>query len=257
MLITLSPAKTLDFDSPMTISSYSKPRFLKDSEVLIETLRNFSTSEIRELMKLSQRLAEQNVARYREWQSTHTLTTGRQAIMAFKGDVYRGLDATTLDAEDHAFAQGHLCILSGLYGVLRPLDVIQPHRLEMGARLTTRRGADLYAFWRATVTKALNKKLKESGGPLVNLASHEYFRSVDPKALGVPIVTPLFKEKRDSSYKTIAFHAKRARGLMARFAIQKRLDEVDGLRDFRGAGYRFNRTLSDASQWVFTRSRPA
>ena len=253
MLIVLSPAKSLDLDTPSTTAHTSAPQFLERSRELIDALRQFSPAQLATLMDLSDPLASLNVARYASW--TAQPADGRQAIMTFNGDVYAGFDARTLKPAQLAYAQDNLRILSGLYGVLRPFDLIEPHRLEMGTRLATPHGKDLYAFWGARVTEALNAAIAARGATaLVNLASEEYFRSVKPKLLTVPVITPVFEDFKNGKYKIISFFAKRARGLMARYAAVKGITDPAKLKRFKVDGYAYEARESDASNWVFRRN---
>ncbi|MCE9681462.1 peroxide stress protein YaaA [Halomonas alkalisoli] len=254
MLSVISPAKTLDFESPATTSRYSQPDFLDRSRELIEILHDYSPRRLSELMGISDKLAGLNAARFADWQTPFTPNNAKPAAQAFQGDVYVGLEADTFSDDDNAFAQQHLRILSGLYGLLRPLDLIQPYRLEMGTRLPNHAGKDLYAFWRETLTPALDRAVAESGTPvLVNLASNEYFKAIDAKRLDARVITPVFKDEKNGSYKIISFYAKKARGLMAAWMIRQRLEEPDGLKDFDVAGYGFNAAMSEGDTWVFTR----
>lgn len=252
MLIVLSPAKSLDLDTPVTTSLTSQPDFLDHSAQLIERLRAFSPAQVAELMDLSDNLAALNVGRYASW--TMDTAEGRQAIMAFNGDVYAGLDARTLNARQIDYAQAHIRILSGLYGLLKPLDLIHPHRLEMGTRLDTARGKNLYEFWGERITHALNAQAAEQGATsLVNLASEEYFKSVKPKLLDVPVITPQFEDWKGGKYKIISFYAKRARGLMARYAAVKGIKDPHKLKHFDVDGYAYVADASTDSSWVFRR----
>ena len=254
MLITLSPAKSLDFETEPTVSAYSQPDFLADSCLLVEQLRLLSPAEIASLMSISDPLASLNAGRYAEWALPLQPGKAKQAVLAFNGDVYEGLDAPSLAPDDLAFAQGHLRILSGLYGVLRPLDLMLPYRLEMGTRLANARGKDLYAFWGEKIVEALNAAaLATKASALVNLASEEYFRSVRVKKLAVPVIQPVFEDWSSGKYKVVSFYAKRARGLMARYAIRQRLVEPLGLQAFAEEGYAFAASVSDAGRWVFRR----
>lgn len=254
MLAVISPAKTLDFDTPLPALPVTAPAFLERSQALISVLRDKSVPEIASLMGLSDKLAALNVARYQDWQRPFTPDNARPAVLAFKGDVYQGLKAEALAPADHAWAQDHLRILSGLYGLLRPLDLIQPYRLEMGIGLATPAGRSLYEFWGETLTEALNAALVAQGDRLlVNLASTEYFKAIKPKRLAGEVVTPVFKDRKNGQYKIISFFAKRARGLMAAHIIENRIDTVDGLRAFERAGYAFRPELSTATELVFTR----
>ncbi|MET0067785.1 MAG: peroxide stress protein YaaA [Candidatus Thiodiazotropha sp.] len=254
MLIVISPAKTLDYETPPTTRTHTKPRFLKDSRQLVDNLRNYSALDLAELMKLSMKLADLNFERYHDWKTPFTLNNAKQAVLAMKGDVYTGLDAESLSEESLAFAQDHLRILSGLYGVLKPLDLMQPYRLEMGTRLSNPSGKDLYAFWGETITQAINKDLKSQGDDvLINLASNEYYKSIKPKLIKGRIITPQFKERKNGGYQMIGVFAKKARGLMSRYIIDKRLHDPEALKRFKLEGYVFNKALSKGDQWVFTR----
>lgn len=254
MHLVISPAKTLDYTTPPTVDHYTLPHFLGDATRLIDLLRPQSTADIAQLMSLSDNLAELNVARYRAWHPAFTPDNAKQAVLAFAGDVYDGLDATSLTADDLAFAQQHLRILSGLYGLLRPLDLIQPYRLEMGTRLAGRHGKDLYAFWGDRITAALSTDLHTTTDPvLINLASEEYFKAVRPAKLAARVITPVFEDWKNGRYKVISFFAKRARGLMARYAMVQRLQEPSGLKDFALAGYQFDAADSTADTWIFRR----
>lgn len=252
MLIVLSPAKSLDLETPPTTKLHTQPSFLDHSEQLITRLREFSPTELGELMDLSDNLSALNVARYASW--TKDTSEARQAVMTFNGDVYDGLDARTLKPAQLDYAQSRIRILSGLYGMLRPLDLIHPHRLEMGTRLTTPRGKNLYDFWGDTIAQALNKTAGEQGAEtLVNLASEEYFKSVKPKALDLPVITPLFEDWKNGKYKIISFYAKRARGLMARYAAVKGITDPQKLKKFDVDGYSYVPDASDEKIWLFRR----
>jgi hypothetical protein len=252
MLIVLSPAKSLDLDTPPTTKLHTTPEFIGRASELIDVLRGYSPGQIAELMKLSDPLAMLNVARYATWQAEHA--DGRQAIMAFNGDVYTGFDARTLKPRQLGYAQDHVRILSGLYGLLRPFDLMHPYRLEMGTRLANPGGKDLYAFWGDTVTRALNEVAAANGATaLVNLASEEYFKSVRPKLLDVPVITPVFEDWKNGRYKIISFFAKRARGMMARYAAVKGITDPQKLKRFDVDGYAFDALGSTESSWVFRR----
>ena len=256
MLIVISPAKTLDFETPPKVPTFTIPDFLDDSAELIDELRSYEPYRLGDLMGISPKLADLNSNRYHNWSLPFTADNAKQSVLAFKGDVYTGLDADSMSADDLQFAQAHLRILSGLYGVLKPLDLMQPYRLEMGTKLKNRRGKDLYDFWDDRINKTLNDELAGQDSPvLVNLASNEYFKSVQPERLNARIVTPTFKEARNGDYKFISFTAKKARGLMSRYIIRNRLAEPDDLRGFDLEGYRYNAALSDADTPVFTRSK--
>jgi cytoplasmic iron level regulating protein YaaA (DUF328/UPF0246 family) len=254
MLIVISPAKTLDYATPPVTQTHTKPDLLNRSQTLINILRNYSALDLAELMHLSMKLAELNFERYHAWKTPFSLKNAKQAALAMQGDVYTGLDAQSLGEEDLAFAQQHLRILSGLYGVLRPLDLMQAYRLEMGTKLPNEQGKDLYAYWGDTITQTLNKALAKQGDDLlINLASNEYFKSVRPKQLKGRIITPQFKEYKNGAYKMIGIFAKKARGLMSRYIIENRLDDPEQLKGFEVEGYVFNGTLSQGDQWIFTR----
>lgn len=258
MLSIISPAKTLDFETPATTGTFTQPDYLDSSQQLIEILRDYSPAQIAELMGVSDRIAGLNAARFAEWKPPFTPDNAKQAAQAFQGDVYVGLEADTFDEDDNAFAQQHLRILSGLYGLLRPLDLIQPYRLEMGTRLRNSAGKDLYAFWQDTLTAELDESVVASGSPvLVNLASNEYFKAIAARKLKADVVTPVFRDLKNGQYKIISFYAKKARGLMAAWMIRQRLDDREGLKDFNVAGYRFNAAQSEGNTLVFTRDTPA
>lgn len=254
MLLVLSPAKSLDFDSPPTVESHSQPAFIAPAKELVGQLRRLSPAEIAGLMAISDKLAVLNFDRYADWRPPFTPANAKPAVLAFDGDVYDGLAAKTLAAADLAFAQDHLRILSGLYGWLRPLDLIQPYRLEMGTRLANKRGKDLYAFWGERLARAANDELKAQPRPvLVNLASEEYFKALAGGRLKATVIQPVFEDWKNGRYKIISFFAKKARGAMARYAIINRLTEPEGLRAFDADGYAFAPEVSDAATWVFRR----
>jgi cytoplasmic iron level regulating protein YaaA (DUF328/UPF0246 family) len=256
MLIVLSPAKSLDFETRPTTKLTTTPDLLARSSELIDVLRGYSMGQLAELMSLSDPLAALNVARYATWSAD--TADARQAIMAFNGDVYTGLDARSLKPKALGWTQQNVRILSGLYGVLRPFDLIHPHRLEMGTRLPTPGAKDLYGFWGDAVTGKLNETIAANGAEvLVNLASGEYFRSVRPKLLPVPVITPVFEDWKDGKYKIISFFAKRARGMMARYAAEKGIADVDKLKRFKVDGYAFDKRASSANEWVFRRKLEA
>ncbi|MCM2131595.1 peroxide stress protein YaaA [Larsenimonas rhizosphaerae] len=257
MLSVISPAKTLDFETPPSTRLHSQPDFLSHSRELIDVLRTYSPHQLADLMKLSDKLAGLNTARNAEWHTPFTPENAKPAVLAFQGDVYQGLEAERWQEQDNEWAQQHLRILSGLYGVLRPFDLIQPYRLEMGTRLANSRGQDLYSYWRNDITTALQNAVEESGSAtLVNLASNEYFKAVDKKAFGPEIITPVFKDAKNGQYKIISFYAKKARGLMSNWMIRQRLDDPEALKSFNEDGYSFNQAMSDKEQWVFTREAP-
>lgn len=255
MLYLLSPAKSLDFDTPVPAGvERTEPLFAHQSAQLIEVLRKQSARRIGALMKISDRLAELNVGRYRAWSAEPAEQNVRQAAYAFNGDVYEGLQIRTLGKKERDWAQQHVCILSGLYGVLRPLDAIQPYRLEMGIRLKTARGADLYRFWGAGISEHLNERLAGDKDPVVvNLASQEYFKSVDRQALKARVIECVFEDWKGGRYKIISFYAKRARGLMARYAAQHRVTSEAGLRGFDLEGYGLAEEACSEDRLVFRR----
>lgn len=256
MLIVLSPAKSLDLESPSTTRKSTTPDFIPRAAELIEVLRTHSPGQIAELMDLSDTLSMLNVSRYAHWSEDHG--EARQAIMSFDGDVYTGLDARSLSAKEIDYAQKHLRILSGLYGLLRPLDRMHPYRLEMGTRLKNPRGNNLYAFWGDSVTEALKAQIAATKAQaLVNLASEEYFKSVKPKLLGVPVITPVFEDWKNGKYKIISFFAKRARGMMARYAAQHGVKDPEQLKGFDVDGYAFEAAASGEHTWVFRRKLAA
>ncbi|MCB1747924.1 MAG: peroxide stress protein YaaA [Gammaproteobacteria bacterium] len=253
MLVTLSPAKTLDFDTPLKVSRHTVPELVDDATALAEIMRGKRPRDLRALMGISDKLAELNAARFHDW-SPAGGAGSRQAVLAFMGDVYTGLDAQSLGARDLDWAQKHLRILSGLYGVLRPLDLIRPYRLEMGTALATPRGKNLYQFWGEAPTRALNAQARGLRTRwLVNLASQEYFGVVDAKALEPAVVTPVFKDFSNGRYKVVSFFAKKARGLMTRFIIENRLRKPDDLLAFDREGYRYDPAESTTDAPVFKR----
>lgn len=257
MLLLLSPAKTLDYTSPLVTQEFTQPEHLEQAAQLIELLRALTPPQLAELMHLSDALASLNVARYASWQPQFNLENARQALLAFKGDVYTGLACEDFTAEDFAFAQRHLRILSGLYGVLRPLDLMQPYRLEMGTKLANAQGKDLYAFWGEQISLWLNQDLAAQGDSvLINLASKEYFSAVKRKALKAQIIDVEFKDLKNGQYKIISFYAKKARGLMARYIIQNRLNTPDQLKEFDSHGYYFSAEQSREDFLVFLRDQP-
>lgn len=256
MLIVISPAKTLDYETVPRTKVFTTPDYLDRSQQLITSLRNFSSLDISELMKVSTKIADLNFDRYEAWKKPFTIKNAKQSILAFKGDVYTGLDAESFKANDFKFAQNHLRVLSGLYGLLRPLDLMQPYRLEMGTKLKTDKGKNLYEFWGSDITEGLNKQLKKIKSKyLINLASNEYFKSVKPKELNAEIITPAFKEFKNGEYKMIGIYAKKARGTLSRYIIQNKLKGPEEIKSFNEDGYRFNKTLSKGNNFVFTRKQ--
>lgn len=263
MLVLLSPAKKLDYDSPVRTALHTQPLFVDQASDLINVLKRKSASEIAGLMGLSDTLAQLNAQRYAAWTPHFDQTNARQALLAFNGDVYAGLDAPALSDAKLKWAQDHVVLLSGLYGALRPLDLMQPYRLEMGTRLPTRKGGTLYDFWGDTIAQYLNERLSESSGakgkskPVVlNLASQEYFKAVDLKALNAKVVQCVFQDYKNGEWKIISFHAKRARGLMARFVIDHKIKEPNALHAFASEGYVFSADASSPERLVFRRAAP-
>lgn len=255
MLTLLSPAKTLDFETVNTTPEVTQPDYLDESAQLIDILRAYSPVDLGALMKLSPALSELNVQRYHDWQLPFPAGQAKASLLAFKGDVYTGLQAETMTQEELGYAQGHIRILSGLYGLLRPLDDMLPYRLEMGTKLTNPRGKDLYAFWGDKLTLALNELTKASGAKaIINLASNEYFKAVKTKQLAAELVTPVFKDEKNGQYKIISFYAKKARGMMAGFQVRERIETIEGLKAFDSAGYRFSEEESSANSLVFKRA---
>ncbi|MDC7824134.1 peroxide stress protein YaaA [Pseudomonas sp. BLCC-B13] len=254
MLLVISPAKTLDYDTPPATARFTQPQFLDHAQELIGQLRQMSPQQIGELMHLSDKLAALNVARYGSWQPDFTPANAKQALLAFKGDVYTGLAAEDFSEEDFDFAQAHLRMLSGLYGVLRPLDLMQPYRLEMGTKLANARGANLYEFWGERISGWLNEALAAQGDDiLLNLASNEYFGAVKRKALNARIIDTEFKDLKNGQYKIISFYAKKARGLMARYVIKERIRDPEQLKAFDYQGYRYSAEQSKPDSLVFLR----
>lgn len=254
MLIFLSPAKSLDYKTPPHVATYTQPAFLDRSQTLIEQLRALSPADIANLMDLSDPLALLNYNRYADWSLPFTPDNAKQAVLAFDGDVYDGLAAKTLSAADLDFAQQHVRILSGLYGILKPLDLMQPYRLEMGTKFKNRAGKDLYAFWGETLLAAINAELDAMPRPVaVNLASEEYFKAAIGRKFNGELIQPVFEDWKNGRYKIISFFAKRARGLMTRYAVLNRLTDPAGLKDFDSDGYAFAPEASDATTWVFRR----
>lgn len=257
MLIVISPAKTLDFDTPPVTKTASKPTMLSASAELVEQMRAYSASDLVDLMGISAKLGELNHQRFQQWQPPFNAGNAKQALLAFRGDVYSGIDADAFSEQDFDFAQQHLRILSGLYGLLRPLDYIQPYRLEMGVRVKNSEGDTLYDFWGDSLAKAINKQLKAlSSDTLINLASNEYFKAIDRKALNVNVITPVFKDYKNGKYKIISFFAKKARGMMSAYIINNKLTEPESIKGFDTAGYYFDADSSTSNSWTFLRDEP-
>ena len=256
MLIVISPAKTLDYETPPGVDSFSQPAYLDQSQILIDKLRKQTANKLGKLMKISPGLSELNKERYQQWQQPFDPHNAKQAVFAFKGDVYVGLEAENMSKADLDWAQQHLRILSGLYGLLRPLDLMQPYRLEMGTALKTRRGKNLYEFWNDRISDGLNQQLKKiNAGYLVNLASNEYFKSVKPNHLNAEIITPAFLDWKNDEYKMIGFFAKKARGSMSAWIIRNRIEDINALSRFDVDGYKFDKSLSTPLSPVFIRKQ--
>lgn len=254
MLVIISPAKTLDYESPLATERFTQPELLDQSQKLIKICRKLTPAQISGLMHISDKLAGLNAARFGEWQPDFTPDNARQALLAFKGDVYTGLQAQDFSEENFDFAQQHLRMLSGLYGVLRPLDLMMPYRLEMGIKLENPQGKDLYSFWGDRITEKLNQALEQQGDDVVvNLASDEYFKSVKPAKLRGSLIKPVFLDEKNGKYKVISFYAKKARGLMSRFIIKNRLSRSEQLVDFNLEGYAFDEAASVGNELVFKR----
>lgn len=255
MLTIISPAKKLDYSQPSEAQTFTQPLLLEHSEQLLKDLRLLSPEDICSLMGLSDKLGALNYERFQEWQTPFSTDNAKQAILAFKGDVYQGLDADNMSADELSWAQDNLRILSGLYGLLRPLDLMQPYRLEMGTKFANQRGANLYQFWGGIITDQLNKLFPASAkSVLVNLASNEYFKSVQPKNINAEIITPVFMDQKGDKYKIISFFAKRARGLMSAFIIKNKITDAEQLKTFNVDGYSFNAAMSEGNKWVFCRA---
>jgi cytoplasmic iron level regulating protein YaaA (DUF328/UPF0246 family) len=254
MLVVISPAKNLDYNTPAVTNAYTQPEMLDDSQTLIEHCRTLSPAKIGSLMKISDKLAGLNADRYASWHTPFDVSNAKQALLAFNGDVYTGLDANSFSQDDFDYAQQHLRILSGLYGVLRPLDLMQAYRLEMGTKLEIGDSKNLYQFWDDRINSKLNEAIDTQGdNVLVNLASNEYFKVVKPKTLNAKIYTPVFQDCKNGQYKVISFFAKKARGLMARYILQNQLTDVSQLQKFDTAGYQFSVQKSKGNELVFTR----
>ncbi len=256
MITIISPAKSLDFESPLVTRQKTQPTFLSESELLIKQLKKLAPHDIASLMKLSDKLAQLNYDRFQAFTPPFTLENARQAILAFKGDVYQGLDTSSMSSDNFKFAQKHMRILSGLYGLLKPLDLIQPYRLEMGTKFVNNKGKNLYEFWGEQINHSLEKALSKQQSPeLINLASNEYFKAVKAKQLSYQIITPHFKDFKNGQYKIISFFAKRARGLMSRYIIQNEINSPDDIKEFEMDGYKFDQKSSTENEPVFLRKQ--
>lgn len=254
MIIVVSPAKSLYDRSPIQLDNYSEAIFLPEAEKIVSVMKKKKPAQLADLMGISPKLAELNHRRFQEWSLPFTPKNSWQAVLMFNGDVYQGLKAETFSASEFETAQQRLRILSGVYGLLKPLDLIQPYRLEMGTTITVARKKNLYEFWKTKITAKLNQEFLETGGNvLINLASNEYFGAIDTKKLKARIITPAFKENKDGKYQMVSFFAKRARGLMSRFIIQHNISDPEEIKAFDWEGYYFNNQLSERDNWVFTR----
>ncbi|MGE8558556.1 MULTISPECIES: peroxide stress protein YaaA [unclassified Acinetobacter] len=254
MLALISPAKTLDYESALPTDAYTLPRLLEHSQELIDVSRKLSAADIANLMSVSEKIAKLNVERFNDWQAEFNFSNARQALFAFKGDVYTGLDAYALNDQHIAYAQQHLRMLSGLYGLLRPLDLMMPYRLEMGTKLKNLRGHNLYEFWGDNITQLINADLQQANSELlVNLASDEYYKSVKPGKIKAKIIKPVFLDQKNGKYKVISFYAKKARGLMARYIVEHQLNQAEDLKSFNVEGYYFDVASSLPGELVFKR----
>jgi len=254
MLIVISPAKTLDFETAPTTKEFTEPEFLKESKKLISELKKLNPEEVSSLMKISDKLGTLNYLRFNEWKTPFNLNNAKQALLAFKGDVYTGIEAETFSNQDLKFAQKHLRILSGLYGVLKPLDLMQAYRLEMGTQFENKQGKDLYEFWGGKLTEQINNDLKAAKSKvLINLASNEYFKSLQANDIDAEIIVPVFKDFKNGKYKIISFYAKKARGLMSAYIIKNRLKNPEDIKGFNVEGYKYSKSESSGNNWVFLR----
>ena len=254
MLMLVSPAKSLDFDTPATTKTHTQPEFIERSAALIKQLKKLNPEDIQELMGVSHKIADLNYQRFQNWHPEFDLDNAKQSAFAFQGDVYQGLEIDQFDAARLKFAQKHLRILSGLYGLLRPLDLMQAYRLEMGTKFKNQQGANLYEFWGEDITQTINshqKKIKST--VLLNLASNEYFKAVKPKLLNAEVITPVFKDFKNDKYKIISFYAKKARGMMAAYVIENKITEAEQIKQFNTAGYKYSAAESTKNEWVFLR----
>ncbi len=257
MLIVISPAKTLDFETQSPTQAYTQPDFLTHSQQLIDTLQEVDVVGIAQMMKISDPLAALNVGRYQSWQTPFDLDNAKQAVFAFKGDVYTGLDAQSMTEDNLNFAQKHLRILSGLYGILKPLDLMQAYRLEMGTKLANVKGKDLYQFWGDQIKQALSDEAQMQDRVLINLASNEYFKAVKAKQLDARIISPVFKDQKNGQYKMISFYAKKARGLMSRYIVDHEITDPEAIKAFDYQGYYYSEAQSHQDEWVFLRDHKA
>jgi len=254
MIILMNSSKTLDFQQKAKISKHTIPELNKDADLLVKDLRQLSTADFSNLLKTSEKLTKLNVERYADWQTQVKESNAKQALLAFKGDIYSGMEVDEYKIKDFNFAQKHVRILSGLYGILRPLDLIQPYRLEMATKLATTRGKNMYEFWGTKINEILKALLKqEKSDTLVNLCSMEYFKAIKSDMLDAKVITPAFKEFRDGTYRFITLYAKKARGMMCNYIIRNQLKEANDLKSFDVEGYQFNKKISSDEEWVFTR----
>jgi cytoplasmic iron level regulating protein YaaA (DUF328/UPF0246 family) len=254
MLFLISPAKTLDFESSSLTDTFTQPVFQKETSALVELMRHYSWNDLASMMSVSEKIARLNAARFQEWHLPFTLQNAKQSVFAFKGDVYTGLAVETMDQQGLSYLQTNLRILSGLYGLLRPLDLMQAYRLEMGTKVNHPACTDLYAFWGTKITEQINRDLSSDHAYVINLASNEYFKAVQPKKLSKPVITPVFKDAKNGQYKIISFYAKKARGLMMRFAADNAIREPEMLKAFDYEGYQFDPAESSDLTWVFKRA---
>ena len=254
MLITIiSPAKKLDYETPTKQFLSSQPMLLNHSSTLMSDLKKLSPQEVSSLMGLSDKLGALNYERFQKWETPFTESNSKQAILAFKGDVYQGLDAESLSVADLDWAQDNVRILSGLYGILKPMDLMQPYRLEMGTKFATKRGQNLYDFWNSIITEELNKNFSSNNTNLLNLASNEYFKSINVHELKANVISPVFMDKKNGKYKIISFFAKKARGLMTRYVIKNRIEDTANIQNFGEGGYFYNEEMSEDNKPVFCR----
>ncbi len=254
MLTVISPAKTLDFETPAKTRTATDPAFLARSSELVDTMREFSAKDLSKLMRISPKLGELNQQRFEQWQLPFTQDNAKQALLAFKGDVYIGLAAEEYSSRDFTFAQKNIRILSGLYGLLRPLDLIQPYRLEMGTKVKNAKGKDLYEYWGSCISESLKQELSgHKSKTLINLASNEYFKSVQQKSFQLPVITPVFKDFSGGTFKILSFYAKKARGSMTSYIVKNRINNPEDIKAFDVDGYVFNPAFSTENEWVFTR----
>ena len=258
MIILMNSSKTLDFQQKARISKHTYPELIKDAAILVQELRKLSEPDFAKLMKVSEKLAKLNIERLANWQNQSNTSNAKQALLAFKGDIYSGMDVENYKVKDFEFAQKHMRILSGLYGILRPLDLIQPYRLEMATKLVTAKGKNMYQFWGNKINESVRVLLKrEKSGVLVNLCSAEYFRAIKPELIDTTVITPGFKEFRDGSYRFVTLYAKKARGMMCNHIIRNHLKRIEDLKSFNVEGYQYNKKVSSDHEWVFTRGESA